>query len=68
MIALAIWAVDAAARDGIASLIEDAPGVEVVGVVENELALIRLLEAVRVDSWSWWQSQMPHTVWWMRSP
>ncbi len=49
MIALAIWAADAAARDGIASLIDDAPGVEVVGVVEDELALIRLLEAVRVD-------------------
>jgi DNA-binding NarL/FixJ family response regulator len=49
VIALAIWAVDAAARDGIVSLIDDAPGVEVVGVAEDELAFIRLLEAVRVD-------------------
>jgi DNA-binding NarL/FixJ family response regulator len=49
VIALAISAVDAAARDGIASLIDDMPGVEVVGVAEDELALIRLLEAVRVD-------------------
>jgi DNA-binding NarL/FixJ family response regulator len=49
VIAVAIWADDAAMRDGIATLIQDAAGVEIVGVAEDELALIRLLEAVRVD-------------------
>jgi NarL family two-component system response regulator YdfI len=49
VIAVAIWADDAAMHDGIATLIEDAPGVEIVGVAEDELALLRLLEAVRVD-------------------
>jgi DNA-binding NarL/FixJ family response regulator len=49
VIAVAIWAEDAAMRDGIATLIRDAPGVEIVGVAEDELALVRLLEVVRVD-------------------
>jgi DNA-binding NarL/FixJ family response regulator len=49
VIAAVIWAVDAAARDGVASLLEDVEGVEVVGVAEDELALVRLLEAARVD-------------------
>jgi DNA-binding NarL/FixJ family response regulator len=49
VIAVAIWADDAAMQDGIATLIQDAPGVEIVGVAEDEPTLIRLLEAVRVD-------------------
>jgi two-component system, NarL family, response regulator YdfI len=49
VIAVAIWADDAAMQDGIATLIQDAPGVEIVGVAEDEFALVRLLEAVRVD-------------------
>jgi DNA-binding NarL/FixJ family response regulator len=49
VIAVAIWAVDAITQDGIASLIEHAPGVEMVGVAEDEFALVLLLEAVRVD-------------------
>ncbi len=49
MILVAIWAADAAMRDGIASLLEDAPGMEVVGAAENEAALVGLLESVRVD-------------------
>src|SRR5260221_9251849 len=49
VIAVAIWAVDATAQDGITSLIEHAPGVELVGIAEDEFALVRLLEAVRVD-------------------
>jgi DNA-binding NarL/FixJ family response regulator len=49
VIAVAIWAEDAAMHDGIATLIQDAPGVEIVGVAEDELALVRLLETLRVD-------------------
>jgi len=49
VIAVAIWADDGTMHDGIATLIQDAPGVEIVGGAEDELALVRLLEAVRVD-------------------
>ena len=49
MIAVAIWAADATERDGAARLLKDVPGVEVVGAAEDELALVRLLEAARVD-------------------
>jgi len=50
VIHVVIWAVDAAERDGmIASLLEDVPGVKVVGVVEDEQALVSLLGAGRAD-------------------
>jgi DNA-binding NarL/FixJ family response regulator len=49
VISVLIWAADATARDGIANLLEGMPGVEVVGVAEDEFALVRFLEAVRVD-------------------
>jgi NarL family two-component system response regulator YdfI len=48
VIAIAIWAVEASVRDGIAGLLEGAPGMEVVGVAEDEIALARLLETARV--------------------
>jgi DNA-binding NarL/FixJ family response regulator len=44
----AIWAVEAGTRDGIASLLEDAPEMEVVGAAEDEGALVHLLEPARV--------------------
>lgn len=49
MTAVAILADDAATRDGIARLLEDAPGLEVVGAAEDEGTLVHLLESVRVD-------------------
>jgi DNA-binding NarL/FixJ family response regulator len=49
VITVVIWAVDATERDDVVSLLADVPGVEVVAVAEDELALVRLLEAVRVD-------------------
>jgi DNA-binding NarL/FixJ family response regulator len=49
VIAVAILADDAARDDGIARLIERAPGVELVGVAADEAALVQLLEAVRID-------------------
>jgi DNA-binding NarL/FixJ family response regulator len=49
VIAVAILVDDAAGDDGIASLIERAPGVELVGVAADEAALVQLLEAGRVD-------------------
>jgi DNA-binding NarL/FixJ family response regulator len=49
VIAVAIWAGDAVAQESIAGLIEHAPGIELVGMAEDELALARLLDAVRVD-------------------
>lgn len=49
MISVLIWAADATARDGVANLLEGMPGVEVVGVTADEVALVRFLEAVRVD-------------------
>ena len=49
MILVAIWAADAAMRDGIASLLKDASGMDVVGAAENEAALVGLLESMRVD-------------------
>jgi DNA-binding NarL/FixJ family response regulator len=49
VIAVAILADDAATQDDIAGLIEHAPGIEMVGVAEDEIALARLLGATRVD-------------------
>lgn len=49
MISVLIWAADATARDGVANLLEGMPGVEVVGVTADEVALVRFLEAVRID-------------------
>jgi DNA-binding NarL/FixJ family response regulator len=49
MIAVAVWAGDDATNEGSASLIGQEPGFQMVGVAEDELALVRLLEAVRVD-------------------
>jgi DNA-binding NarL/FixJ family response regulator len=46
---VAIWAADAAMRDGIANLLEDAAGLEVVGAAENAAALVDLLQSVRID-------------------
>jgi len=49
VIHVVIWVVAAAEGDGIASLLEAVPGVEVVGVAEDEQALVSLLEAGGVD-------------------
>jgi DNA-binding NarL/FixJ family response regulator len=49
MILVAIWAADATMRDGIASLLEDAPDIDVVGAAESETALVSLLASMRVD-------------------
>jgi DNA-binding NarL/FixJ family response regulator len=49
VIHVVIFAVGPAERDGIASLLEAMPGVEVVGVAEDKQALVSLLEAGRVD-------------------
>jgi DNA-binding NarL/FixJ family response regulator len=49
VIAVAIWGDDAATNDGIAALVDDAPGVEIIGTADDEPALIGLLEAAHVD-------------------
>jgi DNA-binding NarL/FixJ family response regulator len=49
MTLVAIWAVDAATRDSLANLLEDAPGLEVVGAAEDAAAIVDLVRSVRVD-------------------
>jgi DNA-binding NarL/FixJ family response regulator len=49
VIRVLVWALDGAERDGIAGLLEDVPGVKVVGVAEDKLSLDRLLDAARAD-------------------
>jgi DNA-binding NarL/FixJ family response regulator len=49
VIRVAIRANDAATRDGIASLLEGAPGLEMVGAPEDDAALVHLLGSAGVD-------------------
>jgi DNA-binding NarL/FixJ family response regulator len=49
VIAVAIWAADATAREDLASRFGSAPGITVIGVAECESELLRLLEASPVD-------------------
>jgi DNA-binding NarL/FixJ family response regulator len=49
VIRVAIRADDAATRDGIANLLEGAPGLEMVGAPEDDAALVHLIESAGVD-------------------